>query len=109
MEPLGLLVSIVYHCRRTVRIASSNPSEIACPRCLRQFVVEIEMRRPLFPLRRFATFNASPETRLLEALSLMFDPPSHRWIRCRPISQGKIHKRGTGAKTQTTPPSTPQP
>uniref|UniRef100_A0A1J3G638 RING-type E3 ubiquitin transferase n=1 Tax=Noccaea caerulescens TaxID=107243 RepID=A0A1J3G638_NOCCA len=61
-----------YHCHRTVRIASSNPSEIACPRCLRQFVVEIEMRRPR---AAFPPFDASPETRLLEALSLMFDSP----------------------------------
>lgn len=65
-----------YHCRRTVRIASSNPSEIACPRCLRQFVVEIEMRRPQIAFTLAAPpLDASPETRLLEALSLMFDPP----------------------------------
>ncbi|KAL0898496.1 hypothetical protein Bca101_082457 [Brassica carinata] len=65
-----------YHCHRTVRIASSNPSEIACPRCLRQFVVEIEMRRPRMAFTHAAPpFDASPDTRLLEALSLMFDPP----------------------------------
>ncbi|WZY88740.1 hypothetical protein YC2023_045475 [Brassica napus] len=66
-----------YHCHRTVRIASSNPSEIACPRCLRQFVVEIEMRRPRVTFTHAAPpLDASPETRLLEALSLMFDPPT---------------------------------
>ncbi|KAJ0234523.1 hypothetical protein HA466_0275280 [Hirschfeldia incana] len=65
-----------YHCHRTVRIASSNPSEIACPRCLRQFVVEIEMRRPRIAFTHATPpFDASPDTRLLEALSLMFDPP----------------------------------
>ncbi|ESQ56281.1 hypothetical protein EUTSA_v10025714mg [Eutrema salsugineum] len=65
-----------YHCERTVRIASSNLSEIACPRCLRQFVIEIEIRRPRIAFNHAAPpFDASPETRLLEALSLMFDPP----------------------------------
>ncbi|XP_056865579.1 E3 ubiquitin-protein ligase RING1-like isoform X2 [Raphanus sativus] len=65
-----------YHCHRTVRIASSNLSEIACPRCSRQFVVEIEMRRPRMAFTHAAPpFDASPDTRLLEALSLMFDPP----------------------------------
>ncbi|CAA7053624.1 unnamed protein product [Microthlaspi erraticum] len=67
-----------YHCHRTVRIASSNPSEIAWPRCLRQFVVEIEMRRPL---AAFPPFDASPETPLLEALSLMFDSPALTMIK----------------------------
>lgn len=65
-----------YHCHRTVRIASSNPSEIACPRCLRQFVVEIEMRRPRIAFNHATPpFDTSPEARLLEALSLMFDHP----------------------------------
>ncbi|CAA0304470.1 unnamed protein product [Arabidopsis thaliana] len=65
-----------YHCDRMVRIASSNPSEIACPRCLRQFVVEIETRqRPRFTFNHATPpFDASPEARLLEALSLMFEP-----------------------------------
>ncbi|XP_010479481.1 PREDICTED: E3 ubiquitin-protein ligase RING1-like [Camelina sativa] len=65
-----------YNCHRTVRIASSIPSEIMCPRCLRQFVVEIEMRHPRFTFNHAVPpFDASPEARLLEALSLMFDPP----------------------------------
>ncbi|KAL1223731.1 E3 ubiquitin-protein ligase RING1-like [Cardamine amara subsp. amara] len=65
-----------YHCHRTVRIASSNLSEIACPRCLRQFVVEIETRRTRFSFNHAAPpFETSPNARLLDALSLMFDPP----------------------------------
>lgn len=64
-----------YQCHRTVRIASSNPSETVCPRCFGQFVVEIEMRRPRIAFNYAPPYDASPEARLLEALSLMFDPP----------------------------------
>ncbi|XP_010544570.1 PREDICTED: E3 ubiquitin-protein ligase RING1-like isoform X2 [Tarenaya hassleriana] len=63
-----------YQCHRMVRIASSNPSEIVCPRCYRQFSVEIETRRPRIAFNYSPPFNASPEARLFEALSLMFDP-----------------------------------
>ncbi|XP_010538978.1 PREDICTED: probable E3 ubiquitin-protein ligase RHC1A isoform X2 [Tarenaya hassleriana] len=64
-----------YQCNRMVRIASSNSSEIVCPRCFGQFVVEIETRRPRRAFSYAPPFDASPEARLLEARSLMFDPP----------------------------------
>ncbi|KAL3504137.1 hypothetical protein ACH5RR_033978 [Cinchona calisaya] len=63
-----------YQCHRTVRVASGNPSEIICPRCFGQFLLEIDMERPR-PVLDFTEFDASPEARLLEALSLMFNPP----------------------------------
>ncbi|XP_050125426.1 E3 ubiquitin-protein ligase RING1-like isoform X1 [Malus sylvestris] len=63
-----------YHCNRTVRIASNSPSEIVCPRCFGQFLSEIDMSiRPRL-LVDYTSFDPSPEARLLEALSLMFEP-----------------------------------
>ncbi|XP_010091370.2 E3 ubiquitin-protein ligase RZF1 [Morus notabilis] len=68
-----------YQCQRTVRIApSSNPSNIACPRCFGQFVREIDLQRPNL-LIDYAGFDPSPGARLLEALSLMLDPPIRRF------------------------------
>lgn len=64
-----------YQCHRTVRTASDNSSEIVCPRCLGQFLYEIDMARPR-PVYDFTEFDPSPEARLLEALSLMFNPSS---------------------------------
>lgn len=63
-----------YQCHRTVRVASGDPSEIVCPRCFGQFLVEIDMERAR-PVLDFTEFDPSPEARLLEALSLMFNPP----------------------------------
>ncbi|KAL9234665.1 hypothetical protein vseg_009511 [Gypsophila vaccaria] len=63
-----------YQCRRTVRISSENPSEIVCPRCFGQFVCEMEV-----PRRRLVVdhtdYDLSSQSRLLEALALMLDPP----------------------------------
>ncbi|GMI89601.1 BCA2 zinc finger ATL 17 [Hibiscus trionum] len=58
-----------YHCHQSVRIVSTNPSEIICPRCYGQFICEMEMSRPRMVV------DPSPEARLLEALSLIMDPP----------------------------------
>ncbi|KAF5740309.1 zinc finger family protein [Tripterygium wilfordii] len=66
-----------YRCHRTVRIAASNPSEIACPRCFGHFLSEIEIGRPRLVVD-FTAFDPSPEARLLEALSLFLDPPIRR-------------------------------
>ncbi|KAK3040062.1 hypothetical protein RJ639_029398 [Escallonia herrerae] len=62
-----------YKCHKTVRIASENPSEIVCPRCFGQFLNEIDASRPT-PVFEFTDFDPSNEARILEALSLMFDP-----------------------------------
>ncbi|GKU87663.1 hypothetical protein SLEP1_g2025 [Rubroshorea leprosula] len=66
-----------HNCHRSVRIAPTNSSEIVCPRCLGQFVEEVEISRPGL-VDYFPAFDASPEARLLEALSLLFglDPPN---------------------------------
>ncbi|XAR55585.1 Ubiquitin--protein ligase [Bertholletia excelsa] len=56
-----------YQCRGTVEIASENPSEIVCHRCLRLFLHEIEVDRPGF-VDDFTQFDTSPEARLLETL-----------------------------------------
>ncbi|XP_031373727.1 E3 ubiquitin-protein ligase RZF1 isoform X2 [Punica granatum] len=66
-----------YHCHRTVRVAVGNPSELACPRCHGQFLVEIDYTRPRLVVD-FTQFDPSPEARLLEALSLILDPPIRR-------------------------------
>ncbi|XWS25174.1 hypothetical protein CRYUN_Cryun27aG0047500 [Craigia yunnanensis] len=63
-----------YRCHQSVRIASANPSEIICPRCFGQFVCEMEISRPRMVVD-FTAFDPSPEARLLEALSLIMDPP----------------------------------
>ncbi|KAH1120695.1 hypothetical protein J1N35_003855 [Gossypium stocksii] len=63
-----------YHCHQSVRIASTNPSEIVCPRCFGKFVCEMEINRPRIVVD-FTAFDPSPEARLLEALSLIMDPP----------------------------------
>ncbi|KAK3039167.1 hypothetical protein RJ639_026700 [Escallonia herrerae] len=62
-----------YQCHRAVRIASENQSEIVCPRCFGQFLNEIDVSRPR-PVLEFTDFDPSHEARILEALSLMFDP-----------------------------------
>ncbi|XVF64600.1 hypothetical protein PTKIN_Ptkin09bG0181500 [Pterospermum kingtungense] len=63
-----------YQCHQTVRIASTNPSEIICPRCFGQFVCEMEISMPRMVVD-FTAFDPSPEARLFEALSLLMDPP----------------------------------
>lgn len=67
-----------YQCHRAVRISSTNPSEIVCPRCSGLFVSEIEISRPRLVVD-FTAFDPSPEARLLEALSLILDPPIRRF------------------------------
>ncbi|CAK7347006.1 unnamed protein product [Dovyalis caffra] len=67
-----------YHCHQMVRIAATDPSEITCPRCSGQFLCEIEINRPRMVVD-FTAFDPSPEARLLEALSLMLDPPIRRF------------------------------
>ncbi|KAI9201065.1 hypothetical protein LWI28_017498 [Acer negundo] len=66
-----------YQCHRTVRISPTNPSEISCPRCSGQFLTEIEISRPRLAVD-FTAFDPSPEARLLEALSIILDPPIRR-------------------------------
>ncbi|KAK7311561.1 hypothetical protein RJT34_09792 [Clitoria ternatea] len=68
-----------FQCNRTVRLApDNNPSGITCPRCFGQFICEINMPRPRLFVD-FTTPDPSPEARLLEALSLMLDPPIRRF------------------------------
>ncbi|XP_065847279.1 E3 ubiquitin-protein ligase RZF1 isoform X2 [Euphorbia lathyris] len=102
-----------YQCHRMVRIntgpaAVSNSSGIICPRCSGQFISEIEMNRARL-LVDFTDFDSSPESRLLEALSLVFDPSIRRlnfedleseprgrsWLRRRNRLdlEGEIHPR----------------
>ncbi|KAK3428323.1 E3 ubiquitin-protein ligase RING1 [Eucalyptus grandis] len=63
-----------YQCHRTVRVAAANPSEVICPRCFGQFLGEINNPSPRYVID-FTQFDPSPEARLLEALSLILDPP----------------------------------
>ncbi|XP_023525796.1 E3 ubiquitin-protein ligase RZF1-like [Cucurbita pepo subsp. pepo] len=57
-----------HQCHRMVTLATAgDPSELICPRCSAQFLEELHLTRP--------QFDNSPETRLLQALSLMLDPP----------------------------------
>lgn len=69
-----------YLCRRMVRIRLSNPSSIICPRCFDQFLCEVDVPRPRIVVD-FTDSDPSPEARLLEALSLMLDPPFQHYNR----------------------------
>ncbi|MBA0585574.1 uncharacterized RING finger protein P32A8.03c [Gossypium raimondii] len=62
-----------YQCRQSVRIVSTNPSDIICPRCSGQFVCEMEIDRPRMVVDLTAS-DPSPEARLFEAPSLIMDP-----------------------------------
>ncbi|KAL5558380.1 hypothetical protein UlMin_034591 [Ulmus minor] len=68
-----------YQCHRTVRISpSTTPSDVVCPRCSGQFVREIDLQRPSLFID-YTDLDPSPQARLLEALSLMLDPPLRRF------------------------------
>lgn len=57
-----------YQCHRAVRLAAAHSSDLTCPRCFGHFLEELHVPRP-------TQLDLSPEARLLEALSLMLDPP----------------------------------
>ncbi|KAF8024961.1 hypothetical protein BT93_F1958 [Corymbia citriodora subsp. variegata] len=76
-----------YQCHRMVRVAATNPSEIICPRCFSQFLGEIDNPSPRY-VGDFTQFDPSPEARLLEALSLILDPPIRRFNNLGHDAQG---------------------
>ncbi|KAG8378283.1 hypothetical protein BUALT_Bualt08G0121400 [Buddleja alternifolia] len=85
-----------YQCHRTVRIASDNPSDIICPRCFGHFLCEIDMARPQ-PILEFTAYDPSPQARIIEALSLMLDPPG----RSRdPRSESGVFQGPTSGQTR---------
>ncbi|XP_050363664.1 E3 ubiquitin-protein ligase RZF1 [Argentina anserina] len=64
-----------YQCQRQVRI-TSTPDPIICPRCFGQFLAEMDITfRPTRRFTDYTDFDSTPGARLLEALSLMLDPP----------------------------------
>ncbi|XP_042517531.1 probable E3 ubiquitin-protein ligase RHC1A isoform X2 [Macadamia integrifolia] len=66
-----------YQCQQTVRVTAyegGNPSGLVCPRCFGQFLQEQDTVRPRLVVDFTGTDNDSG-SRLLEALSLMLDPP----------------------------------
>lgn len=77
-----------YQCHRTVSI-STPTSDLLCPSCLGQFLLELPSPRPrlLFDLSDLDTAT-SPRHRLLDALTLVLDhPPPPRRRRRRPNSE----------------------
>ncbi|XP_020228695.1 probable E3 ubiquitin-protein ligase RHC1A isoform X2 [Cajanus cajan] len=90
-----------FQCNRTVRVAPDNTTEVACPRCHGQFICEINVPRPRLVVD-FTTPDPSPEARLLEALSLMMDPPIRRFPGLmQPEPQEiPVHRRRTRTRTR---------
>ncbi|XP_054794593.1 E3 ubiquitin-protein ligase RZF1-like [Prosopis cineraria] len=82
-EPGTNLFYWCYQCNRMVRLPSTDLSNITCPLCSGQFLSEIDLSRPRLILD-FTHHDPSPEARLLEALSLSFDPPIRRF-------NGRLH------------------
>ncbi|KAI4337792.1 hypothetical protein L6164_016167 [Bauhinia variegata] len=62
-----------FRCNRMVRVASTDPSQILCPRCFGGFLCELNISWPRLVFS-VTNHDPSPEARLLEALSLMLDP-----------------------------------
>lgn len=67
-----------FQCNRMVRLASTDSSEIVCPHCSGQFLVEINIPMPTLFLD-FTDNDPSSDVRLLEALSLLLNPPIRRF------------------------------
>lgn len=67
-----------FRCNRLVRLAPTNPSDIICPRCFQRFICEFNLPRPSLHVG-FTDPLPSREARLLDALSLMLDPPLRRF------------------------------
>ncbi|CAL5202953.1 unnamed protein product [Lathyrus oleraceus] len=87
-----------FQCNRSVRVASDNSTELICPRCFGQFICEITIPRPRLMID-FTAHDPSPEARLLEALSLIIDPPT-RTPRPREVP---VHRRTGDHPTRTQP------
>ncbi|KAK9135059.1 hypothetical protein Syun_014389 [Stephania yunnanensis] len=68
---------LCYNCSRMVWLAPANPSEIICPRCSSEFLLELEETRPRL-LLDLTNIGPTPEERMLEALTLMVDPRMNR-------------------------------
>ncbi|KAK4274033.1 hypothetical protein QN277_017325 [Acacia crassicarpa] len=77
------LVYWCYQCNRMFRLPSTDSTDIACPLCSGHFVSEVNVSRPRLVLD-FTDPDPSPEARLLEALSLLFDPPIRQF-------DGRLH------------------
>ncbi|KAI4307292.1 hypothetical protein L6164_030496 [Bauhinia variegata] len=76
-QPRNYQLYWCFQCNRMVRVASTDPSEILCPRCFGEFLSELNIPRPRLVVD-FTTHDPSPEARLLEALALMLEPPIRR-------------------------------
>lgn len=57
-----------YRCRQSVRISPENTTDIFCPRCFQQFLLQIDIN-----MTHSILMDLSTEERLLSALSLMLD------------------------------------
>ncbi|XP_069148999.1 probable E3 ubiquitin-protein ligase RHC1A [Solanum lycopersicum] len=65
------------HCQRSIRTTSANPFEILCPHCYSQVFYELDVTRPRLVLSNVTRLQPQPSSnsRLLDALALMVDPP----------------------------------
>ncbi|WMV12456.1 hypothetical protein MTR67_005841 [Solanum verrucosum] len=65
------------HCQRSIRTTSANPFEILCPHCYGQVFYELDVTRPRLVLSNVTRLQPQPSSnsRLLDALALMVDPP----------------------------------
>ncbi|KAL9245539.1 hypothetical protein vseg_019180 [Gypsophila vaccaria] len=89
---------LCYQCRQMFRISSENSSEIVCPRCFGQFLSEINVRRPRL-IVDYTGYDPSPESRLLEALALMLDPPLRIHARDANNPWTRLHGQSRGSRS----------
>lgn len=101
-QPRNYQLYWCFHCNRTVGVAPDNFSQIICPRCFGQFICELPRPRLVVD---FTAHDPSPEARLLEALSLMLDPPiRHRRTTIEiPVRRSRPRHRGDSDLTQPEP------
>ncbi|XP_057974088.1 probable E3 ubiquitin-protein ligase RHC1A isoform X2 [Malania oleifera] len=94
-----------HRCHWMVTVASTNPSEIICPRCSGHFLQEIDIARPSTNglVDDFADFDLLPVVSLLEEFSLMQDPPIRRQNHSFDLRDDRLSETGSRFRFRSRP------